>query len=196
MGQNELPSVRGQSRKASRRMSCVQSAPHDSGSGVLGQERQAVYRLYHQAARKGWGQGRLPCQKVVCPCCVGFPIMPVLRHSILLSLQPGVDGYNLTNCGRRCVGKSQKPALRTFNLQSLLLRLYAVGDSGVHQRLLEQKFYSDVQFGCAAQKLMHYSGAHRFTTTVCRMNKGPSEWDRLNLDPFSPSYRRASQWEG
>ena len=134
--------------------------------------------------------------QVACPCRVGFFPRTLLANSIRLSLQPGVDGYNLTNCGRRCVGKSQKPALRTFNLQFLLVRLYAVGDSGVHQRLLEQKFYSDVQFGCAAQKLMRYSGAHRFTATVCRMNKGPSEWDRLNLDPFSPSYRRASQWEG
>ena len=67
-------------------------------------------------------------------------------------------GYNLTGCGGRCVGKSQKSVLHTFNLQFVLVRLYAVEDSGVHQRLLEQKFYSDVRFRCAAQRLLHYSG--------------------------------------
>jgi hypothetical protein len=56
-----------------------------------------------------------------------------------------------TNCGRRCVGKSQKPVLRTFNLHILLGKSYAVGDFGVRQRLFEQKFYSDVQFGCGTQ---------------------------------------------
>ena len=47
----------GQSGKASRRMSCLQSAPHDPGYGVLGRESQAVHRLDHQTACEGWGQG-------------------------------------------------------------------------------------------------------------------------------------------
>jgi hypothetical protein len=46
------------------------------------------------AAYNNWSQGGVPCTKVVCPCCVGFPISPVLWHPILLSLQPGVTGTN------------------------------------------------------------------------------------------------------
>ena len=45
--------VCGQSSKAFRRMSFLQSAPHDSGCGILVRERQSVYRLDHQAAFKG-----------------------------------------------------------------------------------------------------------------------------------------------
>ncbi len=45
-----------------------------------------------------------------------------------------------------------------FNFQILLGRLYAVGDPGAHQRLLEQKFYSDIHFACGTQRLMHHSG--------------------------------------
>ena len=35
--------VWGQSGQASRLMSCLQSAAHDSGCGILGRERQAIH---------------------------------------------------------------------------------------------------------------------------------------------------------
>jgi hypothetical protein len=46
------------------------------------------------------------------------------------------------------VGKSKNPILRMFEVSFVLGKLYVIGDSEVHQRLFEQKFDSDIQFGC------------------------------------------------
>ena len=87
-----------------------------------------------------------------------LPIRPVLRHSILPSLQPGAGEDKLINCGRRCVGKSQESVPRMYELRIVLEKLYAVGSFGVHYRLFEQEFDPDIPFGCGTRKLMHYSG--------------------------------------
>jgi hypothetical protein len=70
------------------------------------------------------------------------------------------DTEKLSNYGRRCVGKSQKPVPRTFELRIVLGKLYAGGGSGIHERFSGQKFDSDIQFGCGTQKLVHYSGRY------------------------------------
>ncbi|GEM_PF-4528936 len=111
MGQDEPPSVCSQSSKASRRISRLQSAAHDSGCGILGRERKAVHRLDHQTACEGWGQGGAPCPEVVCPCCVGFSTSPVLWRHFRLNPFTLTGGKRATKLrGWRCVLKSQKPA--------------------------------------------------------------------------------------
>jgi|GEM_PF-5222865 len=64
----------------------------------------------------------------------------------------------LSNSGEEVCPKIAKTIALTFPLHILLGKLYAGGASWVHQRLFEQKFYSDIHFGCGTQKLMHYSG--------------------------------------
>lgn len=55
---HHLPEPTKCAREVFRRMSCLQSARLDSGCGILGRERQAIHRLDHQAACKGWGQSQ------------------------------------------------------------------------------------------------------------------------------------------
>jgi hypothetical protein len=60
---------------------------------------------------------------------------------------------------KRCVLKLQKPVSLTFHLHILLGNRMALGASGVHQRFFRQKSDPNIQFGCRAEKLMHYSGS-------------------------------------
>jgi hypothetical protein len=75
------------------------------------------------------------------------------------SLEPAArrDGDNLTNCGRKCVGKSQEPVPNRFELRFVFGKLYVIGGSEVHRRLFEQESDRNMQFGCRALKFMHYS---------------------------------------
>jgi hypothetical protein len=105
MGQDEprgASSLRPIKSKASRRMSCLQSAPHDSACGIPGRERQAIHRLGHQAARQGWRQGGLPylAERGVLPCYVGFfPRPPRGAWSFRLSLPNTMRGAKrVINC--------------------------------------------------------------------------------------------------
>ena len=51
------------------------------------------------------------------------------------SLEPATwcDGDKLTNCGRRCVGKSKKSVSRTFELRFVFGKLYVIGGSEVQR---------------------------------------------------------------
>ena len=84
MGQDEPPSVCSQSSKASRRMSCLQSASPDSRCGILGRKAQTLHRLDHNAAYKGWGQSGLSCKKMACPYCLRFSSLSLLPHTFYL----------------------------------------------------------------------------------------------------------------
>ncbi len=46
--------------------------------------RLALHRLDYKAACKDWGQGSLPCQEMVRPCCAGFFPCSLLSHPIRL----------------------------------------------------------------------------------------------------------------
>jgi hypothetical protein len=56
------------------------------------------------------------------------------------------DGEKLSNYGRRCVGKSQKPVPRMFVLRIVLKKLYAIRGFGIYERFFGQEFDSDIQF--------------------------------------------------
>jgi hypothetical protein len=84
----------------------------------------------------------------------GFLLMREMDQR--LNLLGGVESLiddpedKLTNCGRRCVGKSQKPVQPTFELRIVLGKLYAIGGSGVNQRFIRQKSGPKLGFRCKA----------------------------------------------
>jgi hypothetical protein len=69
-------------------------------------ERRAIVSD-HQAACKDWGQGGLPCQKVVCPCRVGFSSHPLLSHHFRLSPAQHDGGEVLTGGMEVCPQTAQ-----------------------------------------------------------------------------------------
>jgi hypothetical protein len=90
--------VCSQSSKASRRMSCLQSAPHDSGCGIPGESvKPSIDSVIWRLVKVG---GALSWQEVVRPCCVSFFPRPLLSHLIHLSLpHTKRGGKRAINCG-------------------------------------------------------------------------------------------------
>ena len=58
--------------------------------------------------------------------------------------------------------KLQKPVSLTFHLHILLGNRMVLEASGVQRRFFRQKSDPNMQFGCRADKLMHYSGRRYF----------------------------------
>jgi hypothetical protein len=67
----------------------------------------------------------------------------------------------VTPYGEEVCRKIEKPVPRTFELRIVLGKLYPVGSSGIHERFFGQKSDLNMQFGCGAEKLMHYSVLHQ-----------------------------------
>jgi hypothetical protein len=81
-----------------------------------GRERQAVHRLGHLMACKGWSKGRLPYQGSGLSTLRRLFPLPTSR-SVEFSLEPGPQWQtSAPTAGRRCVLKSQKPVSLTYQL--------------------------------------------------------------------------------
>ena len=66
----------------------------------------------------------------------------------------------VTNCGEEVCPEIAKTSLIDFSLAYSIGKLYALGASGAQRRFFGQKSDPNMQFGCRAQKLMHYSGQY------------------------------------
>jgi hypothetical protein len=96
---------------------------------------------------------------VACPCCDGFSTSPVLYHHFRLNpltLKGGKRAIKLR--GWRCVLKSQKPVPLRYLLHYRLGNRIVLGTSEAQGKFFGQKSDPNMQFGCRAQELMHYSG--------------------------------------